>query len=292
MKRRDFVRTSTVAGLGVASGAAPGASLAAGKQPEFSLSGRVNHSVCKWSFGTLSLEELAALSRDLGISSIELLGPEDWPVLDRYGLTCAMVNPPGDVGDRLVHGFSRVEYHRDLVAGYLAYLPLVADAGYSNVICFSGNRFGISDEEGLQNCVDGLQKVLPAAEQMGITLCMELLNSKVDHTDYQCDKTSWGVELVRRLNSDNFRLLYDIYHMQIMEGDVIRTIRDNHQYIAHYHTAGVPGRNEIDGTQELNYRAIVEAIIATGFDGYIAQEFIPKRDATESLREAIAICDI
>jgi hydroxypyruvate isomerase len=172
-------------------------------------------------------------------------------------------------------------------------IPLVAKAGYKNLICFSGSRRGITDEEGWNNCVVGLQKLLPLAEKHNVILVMELLNSKIDHKDYQCDRTSWGVALAKRLNSENFKLLYDIYHMQINEGDVIRNIRDNHQYIAHYHTAGVPGRNEIDDTQELNYAAIMKAIAKTGFKGFVGQEFIPKNpDKLASLKQAIAICDI
>lgn len=291
MKRRDFVKTTTMVGIG---GAAGVSTLAAGdiERLTASSSGRVNHSVCQWCFSMMSVDELAALAKQLGIISVELLGPDDWPVLSKYDLTCAMANPPGDVGDKLVRGFSQVEHHDRLVGEYLDYLPLVANAGFPNVICFSGNRFGLDDEQGLENCVSGLQRILPTAEKLGVTICMELLNSRVDHKDYQCDRTEWGVELVKRLGSDRFKLLYDIYHMQIMEGDIIRTIRDNHEYIGHYHTAGVPGRNEIDETQELNYAAIIEAIVETGFDGYIAQEFIPKRDPARSLREAIVICDV
>ncbi len=203
-----------------------------------------------------------------------------------------MANPPGEIDDKLVRGFNTLEHHSWLVPEYLEQIPKVANAAYPNLICFSGNRMGLDDEEGLENCVVGLQKIVPAAERAGITICMELLNSRVSHPDHQCDRTAWGVELVDRLGSDNFKLLYDIYHMQIMEGDVIRTIRDNHEYIAHYHTAGNPGRNEIDDSQELNYKAIVEAIVDTGFDGFIAQEFIPLNDPLESLREAVEICDV
>jgi hydroxypyruvate isomerase len=172
-------------------------------------------------------------------------------------------------------------------------IPLVAKAGYKNLICFSGNKRDKTDEEGWNNCIIGLQKLIPLAEKHNVTLVMELLNSKIDHKDYQCDKTYWGVELAKRLNSENFKLLYDIYHMQIDEGDVIRTIRENHQYIAHFHTAGVPGRNEIDETQELNYVAIMKAIAETGFKGFVGQEFIPKnQDKISSLIKAITICDI
>jgi hydroxypyruvate isomerase len=193
----------------------------------------------------------------------------------------------------LVDGFNDIQFHDKLIQRYTDMIPRVAEAGYKNLICFSGSRRGKTDEEGWNNCVIGLQKLIPLAEKHNITLVMELLNSKVDHKDYQCDRTSWGVELAKRINSNNFKLLYDIYHMQIDEGDVIRTIKNNIQYIAHFHTAGVPGRNEIDGTQELNYPAIMRAIAETGFKGFVGQEFIPKNtDKLASLQQAITICDI
>lgn len=286
MKRREFIK-STIASAAATS---TGFQLADKLRP--GLSGSINHSVCQWCFSMMTVEELAQMAKRLGIPSVELLGPEDWPILSRYDLVCAMANPPGDVDDKLRRGFNHTKYHEWLVPEYLDQIPLVANAGYPNLICFSGNRQGLDDEEGLENCVVGLQKILPTAERHGVTICMELLNSRVSHPDHQCDRTAWGVELVKRLDSDRFRLLYDIYHMQIMEGDIIRTIRDNHQYIAHYHTAGVPGRNEIDDSQELNYRAIVEAIAETGFEGFIAQEFIPKGDPEVALGAAIEICDV
>ncbi|MDB4751925.1 TIM barrel protein, partial [Flavobacteriaceae bacterium] len=193
----------------------------------------------------------------------------------------------------LTEGFNNPKYHDILVENYTKHIKLVAEAGYTNLICFSGNRAGIDDETGLQNCVDGLKKILPLAEQHGVIIQMELFNSKVDHPDYMCDNTSWGIELCKRLNSPNFKLLYDIYHMQISEGDIIRTITDNHHYFGHYHTAGVPGRNEIDSTQELNYPAIMKAILKTGYSGAVAQEFIPTADnPLESLKDSILICDV
>ena len=222
--------------------------------------GALKQSVTRWPFGRMTVEQLAVEAKKLGLLSVELLDPEDWPAVQKHGLTCAMVNAPGDPRVRLTEGFNRVEFHARLVPQYLKLIDQTADAGFPNVICFSGNRNGISDEEGLANCAAGLAKILPAAERRGVTVCMELLNSKVDHRDYQCDRTPWGVALAKRVASPRFRLLYDIYHMQIMEGDVIRTIRDNHQYIGHYHTAGVPGRHELDETQELQYPAIMRAI--------------------------------
>lgn len=193
----------------------------------------------------------------------------------------------------LVDGFNDLKFHEQLIKNYAEMIPLVAEAGYKNLICFSGNRRGKTDEEGWSNCVLGLQKLIPLAEKHKVTLVMELLNSKINHKDYHCNKTAWGVELAKQINSENFKLLYDIYHMQIDEGDVIRTIQENHQYIVHYHTGGVPGRNEIDETQELNYSAIMKAIADTGFTGFVGQEFIPKqKDKMASLKKAIAICDI
>jgi hydroxypyruvate isomerase len=193
----------------------------------------------------------------------------------------------------LTNGWCDKGFHEDLVSNYLRHIELVADAGWKNLICFSGSRREISDEDGLENCIDGLNKIIPLAEKLGVVLHMELLNSKIDHKDYMCDNSKWGVELCKRLNSENFKLLYDIYHMQINEGDVIRTITDNHKYIGHYHTAGVPGRHEIDQSQELYYPAIMEAIVSTGFKGYVAQEFKPTReDLIAGLAEAIQICDV
>ena len=193
----------------------------------------------------------------------------------------------------LTEGFNHTEYHPKLIENYTRQIELVAAAGYTNLICFSGNRNGMDDETGLQNCVAGLKQILPLAEEKGVVLQMELFNSKVDHPDYMCDNTAWGIELCKRLDSPNFKLLYDIYHMQIEEGDIIRTIRENHRYFGHYHTAGVPGRHEIEENQELFYPAIMKAIVETGYEGFVAQEFIPTReDPTESLRKAIALCDV
>ncbi len=234
----------------------------------------------------------------MGLESVELLQPADFATVRRHGLICAMVgNPQVRSGDAMVGGidkaWNRLEYHDVLVPAYEAHLKSTADAGYPNLICFSGNRAGMPDEQGLENCVSGLQRILPLAEKLGVTICMELLNSYVNHKDYMCDHTKWGVELCRRLPSERFKLLYDIYHMQIMEGNVIATIREHHQHFAHYHTGGVPGRAEIDETQELNYPAIMRAIVATGFKGFVAQEFVPERpDALGSLRQGVQICNV
>lgn len=219
--------------------------------------------------------------------------PKDWATLKKHGIDSSMCN---GAEINLVNGFNDQQYHPTLIKNYTDHIGLVAKAGYKNLICFSGNRNGMDDETGLKNCVAGLQQIMPLAEKNGVIIQMELLNSKVNHKDYMADKSVWGVELCKRLGSPNFKLLYDIYHMQIDEGDVIRTITDFHQYFGHYHTAGVPGRHEINDSQELYYPAIMKAIIAGGFKGYVAQEFIPSakenKDKAAALKQAIKICDV
>lgn len=254
------------------------------------LKGRINHSVCKWCYPKLSLEDLCKAGKQMGLSSIELLEVKDFETLKRYDLSCAMVSGvPGGIET----GLNRLENHDKIVAFYEEVAPKVAAAGFKNIICFSGNRKGMSEEQGLENCAIGLKRVTSICEKHKVVAVMELLNSKVNHRDYMCDHTAWGVELCKRVGSEHFKLLYDIYHMQIMEGDVIATIRKSHPYIAHYHTGGVPGRNEIDDTQELFYPSIMKAIIETGFKGHVAQEFIPKRpDVLASLRQGVSICDV
>lgn len=254
------------------------------------LKGRIKQSVCRWCYSKIPLEDLAREAKDIGLQSIELLGPNEWPVIQKYGLTCAL---PNGAGMGIEKGFNNPLYHDELVASYEAIFPKLAEAGLNTIICFSGNRKGISDEEGLVNCTTGLKRLMESAEKYKITLIMELLNSRVNHKDYQADKSAWGVELCKRVGSERFKLLYDIYHMQIMEGDIIATIKRDHQYFGHYHTGGVPGRAEIDDTQELNYPAIMKAIVDTGFQGYVAQEFIPKRpNPIASLKQAVEICDV
>lgn len=255
--------------------------------------GRIHHSVCKWCYPKVPLEDLCVFAKANGLSSIELLGPNDWPILAKHGLTCAMAgNPTVDGLGGITKAFNRLEHHDKLVATYEDYITLAAKAGLKHVICFSGNRDKMDDETGLKNCATGLQRLLAHCERQGITLVMELLNSRVDHRDYMCDKSAWGVALCQAIGSERFKLLYDIYHMQIMEGDVIATIRRHHTYFAHYHTGGVPGRNEIDETQELQYPAIMRAIAETKYTGHVAQEFIPKRDPLASLKQAVTLCDV
>lgn len=263
-------------------------------EKKLKLKGNINHSVCYWTYNFLSLEELCLVVKEIGFSAIDLTTPKEWPILQKHGIYASMCYITGEVS--LTKGFNHKEYHAGLIKDYLEVIPLMAKAGYKNLICFSGNRNGMDDETGLKNCVEGLQKILPLAEKNGIVIQMELFNSKVNHPDYMADKSAWGIELCKRLGSESFKLLYDIYHMQIDEGDVIHTIKDNHQYFGHYHTAGVPGRHEIDEMQELYYPAIVKAIAATGFKGYVAQEFIPtgkdNKSKIAALKDAVKRCDV
>ncbi|MDR0337435.1 MAG: TIM barrel protein [Planctomycetaceae bacterium] len=244
-------------------------------------------SVCKWCYNKFPMEEFCKIAKKLGLVGIDLVGPNDWDLLLKYDLIVTMGNGPG-MG--IPKGFNRLENHDKLIESYEAALPIAAEKKVPNLICFSGNREGISDDEGLANCVTGLKRLMPAAEKYGVTIVMELLNSK-DHKDYQADHTPWSGELARQVGSERFKLLYDIYHMQRMEGDVIKMIRDYKDVIGHYHTGGNPGRNDIDETQELYYPAIIKAIKATGFKGFIAHEFLPKK-GLESLRNGIKICDV
>jgi hydroxypyruvate isomerase len=259
----------------------------------YKLKGNINHSVCRWTYDFLSLEELCNVANKIGLKAIDLIGPKEWNILKKHGLDSSMCN---GAEISLTEGWNDKQYHATLIKNYTEHINLVAEAGYKNLICFSGNRKGMDDEAGMKNCAEGLKQIIGLAEKKGVIIQMELFNSKVDHKDYMCDKSAWGIELCKRIGSENFKLLYDIYHMQINEGDVIHTIKDGHQYFGHYHTAGVPGRHEIDETQELFYPAIIKAIIATGFKGYLAQEFIPtgkeKEDKIKALKKAVMLCDV
>jgi hydroxypyruvate isomerase len=254
------------------------------------LKGRIIHSVCKWCYPNIPLDDLCKVAKEIGLSSIELQGPEEWPTIKKHGLTVAM---PWGAGKGIENGWNNPALHNELLASFEDIIPKVANAGLDKIITFSGNRKGISDELGLENCAKGLKRLMKTAEKHKVTVTMELLNSKVNHKDYQCDNTKWGVELAKRIGSDRFKLLYDIYHMQIMEGDVIATIKQYHPYFSHYHTGGVPGRNEIDETQELYYPAIMKAIADTGYKGFVGQEFIPKhKEPLVSLKKSVEICDV
>ena len=283
--RRKAVEAIGVAAIATALGPKAAKGLVAKRQQQ---PPRLKQSVSRWCYGRIPLEDLCAAAKQFGYKSVELLSENDWPTPAKFGLTCAMANGFGTIPV----GFNRPDNHDKLVADGERLIPLAAAAGVPNIVCFSGNRAGLSDGEGIANCIAGFRRLMPTAERHGVTLCLELLNSKVDHKDYQCDHTAWGVEVVKGVNSPRLKLLYDIYHMQIMEGDVIRTIRDNFAHIAHFHTGGVPGRNEIDGSQELNYRRVMTAIADLGFTGFVGQEFVPKRDPLNSLKEAYAICDV
>lgn len=256
--------------------------------------GKFKHSVCHWCFGSIPLEQFCVEVKKMGIESVEILFPEQWATLAKHDLTCAMGRPHpvrGIAG--IPNAFENKENHDTLVEIYEDIIPKAAKAGnVPQVIAFSGNRRGLTDEEGLKNCIEGVKRIVPIAEKHKITVSMELLNSKVNHRDYLCDRTEWGVQLVNAVGSERFKLLYDIYHMQIMEGDCISTFTKHKEAISHFHTAGVPGRNEIDDTQELNYKGICKALAAMGYEGYLGQEFVPKGDPLTSLREAVEICTV
>jgi hydroxypyruvate isomerase len=291
--RRNAIKHILAGSAVVAAGPALSAFIPAEKKEKdsmTSLKGNIKHSVCRWCYGGIELNELAAAAKEIGLVGIDLVGPKDWATLKKYDLISTMCN---GAEISLTKGWNDKQYHDTLIKNYTEHIELVAQAGYTNLICFSGSRNGMDDETGLKNCTEGLKQIIGLAEKKGVTIQMELLNSKVDHKDYMCDRTPWGVELCKRIGSPNFKLLYDIYHMQIDEGDVIRTIRDHHQYLGHYHTGGVPGRHEIDESQELYYPAIMRAIVGVGHKGYVAQEFIPAAaDKLGSLRAAIKICDV
>jgi len=257
-------------------------------------SANFKHSVCHWCFGEIPLDKFSTEVKKIGIESIEILFPDQWAVVAKHGLQCAMgrLKTPGGIGS-IGNSFNRKENHDALFKAYEEGIPMAAAAGnVPQLIAFSGNRGGMDDDEGLKNCAEGLKRIMPLAEKHNITISMELLNSKVDHKDYMCDRTQWGVDLVNAVGSDRFKLLYDIYHMQIMEGDCIATFTKHKDAISHYHTAGVPGRNEIGDNQELNYRGISKALAATGYTGYLGQEFRPKLDPLTSLKEAVEICTV
>lgn len=255
------------------------------------LNNNIKQSVVRWPYSRMSMEDFLKSLNEIGIPAIELIDIKDFPLLKKYNIHCAMCH---GAEISFSEGWSNPKNHEILIRNYSEMIPLISEAGYSNLICFSGDRHHMSDEEGLNNCAEGLEKILPLAKEHGVVLQMELLNSATyPHEDYMCDHTKFGVELCKQLNSDNFKLLYDIYHMQMMEGNIIKTIKTNHQYIGHYHTAGSPGRGQLDDTQELNYPAIMRAIVKTGFKGYVGHEFMPKgKNKIEALKAGIEICDV
>ena len=251
--------------------------------------GRLKQSVSRWCYNKIPMDDFARAVAEMGLTAIDLLEENDWSVIAKYGLICSMGYAGGGTIPKALNDKAN---HDAIVKNFEEKIPRAAKMKVPNVITFFGNRGSISDEQAKENCIVGLNRVKKIAENEGVTICVELLNSKVDHRDYHGDHTPFGVEIIKSVNSPRVKLLYDIYHMQIMEGDVIRTIRQNKDYIGHYHTGGVPGRNEIDGTQELNYATVCRAIVETGFAGYVAHEFVPRRDPLTSLREAVALCDV
>src|SRR5579872_6950012 len=251
--------------------------------------GRIHQSVCQWCYSKIPVEQLAEYASKIGLRGVDLLQPEQYELPRRYGLLCTMGYAGGG---EIASALNRVENHATIEQAFRTNIPRAAKAAVPNVITFSGNRAGMSDEEGARNTITGLNRVKKIAEDNGVTICVELLNSKHDHHDYMCDHTAWGVRVMQEVNSPNVKLLYDIYHMQIMEGDLIDTIRKNTQWIGHFHTGGVPGRHELDGTQEIQWDGVMRAIADTGFNGYVAHEFVPKGDPLVSLRAAVDLCDV
>ena len=284
--RRDMLAgmagaaVATVAGMGV-----PAVALA--KVERVVKNGRINQSVSRWCYGKLSHDELCTAAAKMGIKSVELLDIPELPTVKKHGLVCALLN-----SHSLKDGVSHKENHAECLAKMRESIDAAAEYGFPNVICFSGNRYGMPDDVGIENAVIALKQIVGHAEEKKVTICLEYLNSKVNHKDYMFDHMSWGVDVCKKVGSERLKILYDIYHAQIMEGDIIRTIQDYHEYIGHYHTGGNPGRNEIDETQELYYPAIMRAIVETGYKGYVGQEFVPTRDPLTSLAEAVRICDV
>ena len=283
----EITRREALASAGAAALAA--VSVGAAEGGRVVQKGRLKQSVCRWCYGKIPLPEFCKAVSEIGLTAIDLIDEKDWPLLAEHGLICSM---GWKMGGDIPNGLNDPANHDLIVNGLLTTLPKAAKAKVPNLIAFFGNRKGRSDEDAIKNCVIGLNKVKKAAEEHGVTVCVELLNSKVDHKDYQGDRTWFGVEVVKQVDSPRVRLLYDIYHMQIMEGDIIRTVRQDKDWIAHFHTGGVPGRHELDETQELQWRSVCAAIADTGFKGYVAHEFVPTRDPLTSLREAVALCDV
>jgi hydroxypyruvate isomerase len=292
MNRRNAIKN--ISGSALALNVAPIMTVLERHNTVKGLKGNINHSVCQWTYNFIPLEELCHWVKKIGFTAIDLIAPKDFPTLKANGIYCSMCYTAGKVS--LTEGWAHKENHDWLVKDYLEAIPVIADAGYKNLICFSGSRKGMDDETGLKNMTEGIKKIISLAEQKGVLVMMEVLNSKIDHKDYMGDKSAWGIELCKRVGSANFKILYDIYHMQIDEGDVIRTIRDNKDYFGHYHTAGVPGRHEINESQELYYPAIMQAILDTGFKDYVAQEFIPTGKTNDekykALKDAVRRCDV
>ncbi|MFN2563543.1 MAG: hydroxypyruvate isomerase family protein [Gemmatimonadaceae bacterium] len=291
LTRREMLAASAGAAGALAFGGAAEAAERAEAGRVHRAPGRLKQSVSRWPYASIPLDSFCRSAAAMGLQGIDLLQPEDWPVARDHGLTCSM-GYPTKRRDFIETGFNDRANHAMLLRELEQTIPLAARAGVPNVIAMFGNRRGRSDAEAAANCVEGLTRIKRLAEEQQVTVCVELLNSKVDHKDYQGDRTAFGVAVVRAVDSPRVKLLYDIYHMQIMEGDVIRTIRENVRHIAHFHTGGVPGRHELDDSQELTYRAVARAIADLGFTGFVAHEFVPTKDPLTALREAVAVCTV
>jgi hydroxypyruvate isomerase len=269
-------------------GAPQGSDMTASVQKPGS-TGRLKQSVCRWCYAKIPLPEFFKAVADMGLTAVDLLTEKDWPLAREYGLTCSMGS---GAGGSIVDGLNVKANHDKIVASLERTIPIAAAQKVPNLITFFGNRRGMSDEEAAANSVEALNRIKKVAEDHGVTICIELLNSKVDHKDYQGDRSAYGLGIVKAVGSPRVKLLYDIYHMQIMEGDLIRTIRDNREYFTHFHTGGVPGRHELDDSQEIQWRTVATAIADMGFEGYFAHEFVPTRDPLTSLREAVKLCNV
>src|SRR5580658_5216151 len=285
LSRRTMLK-SAISGITVAS--MPSMAWPEQKEP-IQRKSRIKQSVSRWCYQKIPLDDLCTYAAKIGLKAVDLLGPEEYEVPGRHGLVCSMGYAGGG---EIPTALNRVENHARIEEGFRKNIPLAAKAGVPNVITFSGNRAGMSDEEGAKNTILGLNRVKKIAEDNGVTICMELLNSKVNHKDYMCDHTAWGVQVVQAVNAPRVKLLYDIYHMQIIEGDLVRTIQENIQWLGHFHTGGVPGRHELDGSQEVQWDGVMRGIVAAKFQGYVAHEFVPTRDPLTSLREAVDLCDV
>ncbi len=289
LSRRSFIRNTSILAAGTIAGSAvrKGYAGMASNVETVVKNGRINQSVSRWCYGKISLDEFCVAVKKMGLEAIDLMGPKDFPTLKKHGLICSMVETHG-----LTKGINNKDNHAECISKIRSAIDAAAEHGFPNVISFPGNRDGMSDEVGTENSVAALKQIVGYAEEKKVTICLEYLNSKVNHKGYMFDNMNWGVEVCKKVGSERVKILYDIYHAQIMEGDIIRTIQNNNRYIGHYHTGGNPGRNEIDETQELYYPAIMRAIIKTEFKGYVAHEFVPKRDPLTSLAQAVQICDV
>ena len=289
LTRRDML-ASAAAVVGGSSVLAGLPAAAQGQTERVVKKGRIKQAICGGCLrkARMNMEETAALLVKMGLVGMDFVGRGDWPLFKKHGLVATMVSGAGSIRK----GLNDKSMHAKFLADFKNNLKAAADNKWPNVICMAGDRKDISDEQGMDNCLVVLKEAVKIAEDRGVNICMELLNSRVNHPGYMCDESAWGFELCRRVDSSRFKMLYDIYHMQIMEGDLIATIRRNIKHIGHFHTAGVPGRHELDENQEIYYPAVMRAIAETGYDGYVAHEYNPRRDPVQSLVQAVKACDV